>query len=45
MYAVTSVEESGFESEKTAPVESNFMRSESIQKKRQINLKSRINKK
>jgi hypothetical protein len=45
VYAVTSVEESGFESEKTAPVESNIMRSESIQKKRQINLKSRINKK
>ena len=44
MYAVTSVEESGFESEKTTPVESDIMRSESLQKKRRINFMSKIYK-
>lgn len=43
-YAVTSVEESGFESEKTTPVESNIIGSKSLQKKQRIKFMSIISK-
>ncbi len=44
MYAVTSVEESGFESEKTTPVESDILRSKSFQKKQRFKIMSKIDK-